>query len=183
MAENAVEKEHKKIAAGAVIAEVNGVKILEKDVDTLQQLMGEAGRAFDEEEARNRLRDELVHQQLLYFDGKEQKLDEDAEFQNALAAAKRNMLQQYTLRKLLDSVEVTEAELREQYEKIPQDPKSHKKPDYATMHAQLQQEVRLLRQQETYVERIRALQKRYEVKKYYTSPMDKSGEGKEKEAD
>lgn len=105
-----------KLDLSKVIATVDGKEIAERDVETLKQLMGEQGAQFDTEAGRDRLRDELVNQELLYLDAVERGLDSDPEFLKQLENSKRQMLQQFALRKLLESVTVDEDELRAYYD-------------------------------------------------------------------
>lgn len=100
-----------------VIAKVNGEEICESEVNYLLEVMGpEQAQQFKSEESRTRLKDELVHQRLLYFGAMDKGIDEDEEFQAAFESAKRQFVQQYALRKLLNTAEVDESDVKIYYE-------------------------------------------------------------------
>lgn len=99
-----------------VIAKVNGEEILEEDFQRLLSLMGEQGAQFRTDKDKDRLRDELVHQKLLYFSAVDQGIEEDDEFQVAFEQIKRQFIQQYALTKMLNDVKVDEDDLKEYYE-------------------------------------------------------------------
>lgn len=100
----------------AVVATVEGAAITEAEVETLLRRMGDQAARFQSEDQRNQLKDELVNQELLYLDAAKKGLDQDEEFQTQLALAKKQMLQQYALHKLLSQVNVTEEDVKEYYD-------------------------------------------------------------------
>lgn len=100
-----------------VVAEVDDKKIYDSDVQGLMRAMGSQGAAFASESGVKQLTDELINQELLYLQAKEDHLDEDQEFKDRLAIAEKQILQQYALGKLLSQVEVSDSEVEEDYNK------------------------------------------------------------------
>lgn len=100
----------------APVAEVEGTVITEAEVEALLHMMGEHAAQFQGEAGRNRLKDELVHQELLVLDARERKLDEEPDFLAQLEVQKKQLLQQYALHRILSEVQVSEEELRTHYE-------------------------------------------------------------------
>lgn len=98
------------------VAQIGERVIYEKDVDTLEALLGEQGQRFQGEEGRNRLRTELINQELLYLDALDRHYDQEPDFVEQLEAQKRQLLQQYALHRLLGEVQVKEGEVEEYYE-------------------------------------------------------------------
>ena len=56
---------------------------------------------FNSEEGKKQILDDLVNQELLYIEAKENNLEQDEEFQNELKRVKENMLKQYAINKVL----------------------------------------------------------------------------------
>ena len=100
-----------------VLAKVNGKEIKQSDLDFLLQSLGpQRAMQFHSEEGRKQLVDELIHQELFYVDAIESKIGEDEEFVAELENAKINLLKQYAIRKLLQSVKVETEEVAQYYE-------------------------------------------------------------------
>lgn len=99
-----------------VVAKVGEREIKVSDVIMLRNLLGREGQNFEDEVGFQRLRDELINQELLYLDALNLKMDENEDFVKSLEETKRQMLQQYALRKLLGEVDVTDEEVKQYYE-------------------------------------------------------------------
>ena len=82
-----------------LLAEVNGKQIFLSDVYELMQGMQDSER-FNNEEGIHVLTDELINQELILKDAKEQKYDQDDEFIEELETVKDNMLKNYAMHKL-----------------------------------------------------------------------------------
>lgn len=100
-----------------LIAVVDGREVRESDYDLLMKNLGKNAAYFQGEEGRNKIIDELVMHELIYSDALENNLEKDEEFINVFNAMKKSMLQQYGLSKLMNSVTVTEDDIKEYYEK------------------------------------------------------------------
>lgn len=98
-----------------VLAEVNGKEIRLSDVYELMQGMDDRER-FNNNEGINILADELINQELLLEDAKAKKYDQDKEFAKELEVVKNNMLKNYAMHKVFESVTITDEELKEYYE-------------------------------------------------------------------
>lgn len=98
-----------------VLAEVNGKEIRLSDVYELMQGMDDRER-FNNDEGINILADELINQELLLEDAKAKKYDQDKEFAKELEIVKNNMLKNYAMHKVFESVTITDKELKEYYE-------------------------------------------------------------------
>lgn len=98
-----------------LIAEVNGVKIYQEELFNLLAAMKDKAR-FNSKEGLNVLADELVNQELLLQDAKENKLDNEEEFVKELEIVKNNMLKNYAMHKIFEKVSVSEDEIENYYE-------------------------------------------------------------------
>ncbi len=100
-----------------VLAKVNGKEIKQSDLDFLLQGLGpQRAMQFQSEEGRKQLIDELIHQELFYIDAIDSNVNEEEEFVAELESAKVNLLKQYAIRKLLQSVKVETEEVAKYYE-------------------------------------------------------------------
>ncbi len=99
-----------------VLALVGDREIRQSDFDTLLQQIGpQRAMQFQSPEGQKQLLDELIHQELFLIDGKEGKIDETEEFKQELEFVKENMIKQFAIRNLLDSVKVEDNEIEEFY--------------------------------------------------------------------
>lgn len=100
-----------------ILATVAGKNVTETDVDAfIMNLPREQQVYASNPQFRAQVLDQLVALQLLAQEGEDTKLDETPEFLNALAAAKRDILAQMQIMRLMNSVQVTEDEAREFFE-------------------------------------------------------------------
>lgn len=100
-----------------IIAKVNGKEITQADMDLLIKTLGPQRAAqFQNEEGQKQLVDELVNQELFYFDAVDTDLESSEEFQAELAIAKANILKQLNIKKTLDTVTATEDDAKKFYE-------------------------------------------------------------------
>jgi len=100
-----------------VLAVVNGKEITQSDFDMLLQSIGpQRAMQFQSEEGQKQLVDELVHQELFYFDAVAAKLDEAAEFVAELEQVKVNLLKQFGIRQLLGSVTIADEDAKAYYD-------------------------------------------------------------------
>lgn len=97
-----------------LLAEVNGKKIYRNDVISFMQNI-EGGARFQNEEGIKVLTDEMVNQEIVLADAYKNKLDNDEEFKNELNLVKENMLKNYAMHKIFESVKPTEDDLKEYY--------------------------------------------------------------------
>lgn len=111
-----------------ILAEVNGKEIKQSDVITfISQMQG--GQQFMNPKGIHQIADELVNQELMYIDAKENNLDQDKEFKDQLEITKENMLKNYAMHLLFDSIKVSDDEIKEYYEnnkEVVKKPKSYR---------------------------------------------------------
>ena len=98
-----------------VLAVVDGRNITQTDMFRLLQGIGQNAAAFQSPEGQKQLLDELVMQELLYSDAMNKGLQEEAEFKVALEDMQKSLLKQYAMKKLLDGIEATDAEVEDYY--------------------------------------------------------------------
>lgn len=98
-----------------LLAEVNGKKIYRNDVISFMQNI-EGGERFQNEEGIKVLTDEMVNQEIVLADAYKNKLDEEEEFKSELNIVKDNMMKNYAMHKIFESVNPTEEDLKEYYE-------------------------------------------------------------------
>ena len=98
-----------------LLAEVNGKKIYRNDVISFMQNI-EGGARFQNEEGIKVLTDEMVNQEIILADAYKNKLDDDEEFKSELKLVKDNMLKNFAMHKIFESVNPTEEELKKYYE-------------------------------------------------------------------
>ena len=111
-----------------ILAVVNGKEIKQSDVITfISQMQG--GQQFMNPQGIHQIADELVNQELMYIDAKENNLDQDKEFKDQLEITKENMLKNYAMHLLFDSIKVSDDEIKEYYEnnkEVVKKPKSYR---------------------------------------------------------
>ncbi|WP_129600826.1 peptidylprolyl isomerase [Anaerophilus nitritogenes] len=104
-----------------VLATVNGFEITKEELDLLlQHAPAEQKMQLNTLAGKKYLLNEMITQQMLYLDAKEKGLDQDQEYLKELDVLGQNLLKQYAVKKVLDTVVVDEAEAREYYEKNPE---------------------------------------------------------------
>lgn len=99
-----------------LLAEVNGKKIYEDDVFHL--LAGiEDKQRFNSKEGFNILTDELVNQELILQNAKENNYDQEEEFIERLEEVKNDMLKNYAMHKIFNEVTINDDEVLDYYNK------------------------------------------------------------------
>lgn len=99
-----------------LLAEVNGKKIYEDDVFHL--LAGiEDKQRFNSKEGFNILTDELVNQELILQNAKENNFDQEDEFRQRLEEVKNDLLKNYAMHKIFNEVTINDDEVLDYYNK------------------------------------------------------------------
>lgn len=99
------------------VAIVNGKEITQNDVlKFLNDIGPQVAMQFQSPEGIQRVVDELVNQELLYLDAKENQFDEEESFAQMMDETKVTMLKSYALNKLIANEEASIEELREFYD-------------------------------------------------------------------
>lgn len=100
-----------------VLAKVGDIEVTKEDmIRIMRNMPQQQQQQVAGLEGRKRLLDEMVAGELFYLSGLEKGLDQEEKFQNLLKDATRTLLQQYTLQRALEAVEVTDEDLKVYYE-------------------------------------------------------------------
>ena len=100
-----------------VLARVGSSDITERDaLEFIQPFGQQAVMLYGTEQGRKMIIDDLISMRLYALDGEAQKLDETPEFQAQLASARRAMLAQAAMRKVIDGLTVSDDEARKFYD-------------------------------------------------------------------
>ncbi len=101
-----------------ILAKVGDREITQNEFDALLKQLGpQRAMQFQSEEGKKQLLNEIINQELFYYDAIEKKYDEKEEFKKELEFVKSNMLKQFAISNLLSDVKVEEEDLKEFYEK------------------------------------------------------------------
>lgn len=98
-----------------VLAIVGDKSISQEDVMKFISSM-QGGQQFMNPQGIKQITDELVNQELLYIQAKNNKLDQEDEFVRELEFTKENMLKNYAMHKLFLDIEVSENEIKDYYD-------------------------------------------------------------------
>lgn len=102
--------------AEKTLATVGGIAITDKDVNEFIAGLGQRGQAYNTPEGRRAVLNQIIGNKLLLLDAKRNLIEAEAAFREQLARLKDNLLISYAGEKILSSVNVTEAEVKEYYE-------------------------------------------------------------------
>lgn len=99
-----------------VLATVNGKSITETDLNNLMRsLPPQQSSQFNSEQGKEILLNELIGQELFYFDALSNNVDREENFQEELKKVKENVLKQYAIRKELSQITISDEEVEEYY--------------------------------------------------------------------
>lgn len=98
-----------------VLAVVNGKEIKQSDVEALYVNLGPNAAQYQGEAGYKQLIEQLILEEMLYSDAKENNLDNEKEYQTALEQLKKSLLAQYSVSKLMSNIDVSEDEAKEFY--------------------------------------------------------------------
>ena len=102
-----------------VMATVDGQPITMDDVLYFIQSMGQQGAQYNNEQGYKLIAEQLVTQKLLYLDASKNGLAFEKDFKEQLEVVKRDLLTSYAVNKLFASVNVTQAQCKEEFIKDP----------------------------------------------------------------
>lgn len=101
-----------------LVAKVNGKEITRADVMKFLNDMGpQMAMQFQSPEGIQRVVDEMVNQELLYLDARENDLDKEEEYKNLLATTEVTLLKNYAFNKAIATEPPTEEEIKDYYNK------------------------------------------------------------------
>ncbi len=99
-----------------VLATVGGKPITEEDVTRFIMAMGRNGQAYNNPQGRAAVLEQLVAQRLFLLDAQRNLLEREQAFKEQLAAVKEQLLMEYAISKCVESVRITEEEVRSYYD-------------------------------------------------------------------
>lgn len=100
-----------------VLASVNGKEITQGAVmQFLNDLGPQTAMQFQSPEGIKKVVEELINQEVLYLDAKENKMDEEEEFKEQLVKFQEGLLKQYAVNKVLSQVQAEEDEMKAYFE-------------------------------------------------------------------
>ncbi|MGE4282886.1 MAG: peptidylprolyl isomerase [Clostridia bacterium] len=100
-----------------VLAVVNGKEITQSDVEMLlRSIDPQRAAQFYTEEGKKTLLEELVNQELFYFDALEQGLEKEEVFKAEIERLKNNLLKEYSITRLLNTIKVEESYVAQYYD-------------------------------------------------------------------
>ena len=103
-----------------ILAVVCGKSITEADVDAMIAAMGQRGQQYNNPQGRASILDQLINKRLLLADAAANLYERDAEFKAELAQLKEELLMNYAVKKAVDSVRVTDAEVKAYFDEHPE---------------------------------------------------------------
>lgn len=145
------------------LAKVGERIITKSDLAQLKHALGEEAKHFEGEEGEARLLDEIIRQELLYLDAKDQKFDEEPAFRASMEEIEKQQLGQYAFAQLLGSVQVLPQEVESYFvaNQASFSEEEAKNPDQTK--ARIYQQLTLLRQQAAYINHTNELEKKFPV--------------------
>ncbi len=100
-----------------VLAKVGDVEVTKDDmIRIMRNLPQQQQQQVAGVEGRKQLLEEMVAGELLYLKGASESFDQDEKYLELVAEAKKTILQQYTMQKLLEDVQVTDEDVETYYE-------------------------------------------------------------------
>ena len=99
-----------------VLASVGGKPITEEDVNRFIMAMGRNGQAYNNPQGRAAVLEQLIAQRLFLLDAQRNLFEREQAFKDQLAAVKEQLLMEYAISKCVESVRVTEDEVRSYYD-------------------------------------------------------------------
>lgn len=104
-----------------ILAKVNGKSVTKSDLDFMfANLNPQLASQFIGPEGERRLLIELINQKLLLEHALDSKIEEEDSFKSELEKVKENLLSQFAVKKVIDSVSVSEEEAKKFYEEHPE---------------------------------------------------------------
>ena len=99
-----------------VLARVGTKNITSADVDAMIATMGPQGQNYQSAQGRAAVLEQLIAQRLFLLDAQRNLLEREQAFKDQLAAVKEQLLMEYAISKCVESVRVTEDEVRGYYD-------------------------------------------------------------------
>ena len=108
------------VSSAEVLARVNSQDITDEEVlEFIQPFGQQALMLFATEQGRKLIVDDVISMRLYALDGEAQKLDDSPEFQESLARARRAMLAQAAMTKVIEGITISDEEAKKFYDEHP----------------------------------------------------------------
>lgn len=101
------------------LAIVNSKAIYDSDIDEMIAQMGQRGAAYQSQEGRAMILEQLIAQRLFLADAMHNLYEREPAFKAELARIKEQLLTQYAISKAIDSVKVNDLEARKFFDENP----------------------------------------------------------------
>jgi len=101
------------------LAVVNSKAIYESDIDEMIAQMGQRGAAYQTEQGRAMILEQLIAQRLFLADAMRNLYEREPEFKAQMARVKEQMLVQYSINKAVGGIKVTDADAQKFYDENP----------------------------------------------------------------
>lgn len=101
------------------LATVNGTPINQNDVDAMIMAMGQNGAAYNNPQGREMILEQIISKKLMLLDAEKNLYEYDAEFKAEMAQVKEDMLANFAIRKCVESISVTDDEVKAEYDNNP----------------------------------------------------------------
>jgi len=102
-----------------ILASVAGTAITENDVNEAILAMGQRGQSLQNPQGKKMVLDQLINRKLLLAGAKRDLLEMDPAFKAQLAVMKEELLTKFAISKAIESVKVTDAEVKTFYDENP----------------------------------------------------------------
>lgn len=103
-----------------VLAVVENREITQDDLEmVIRSLDPRQAAQFQTEEGKERLLQELVHQEMILLDAMDQKIEDNLDYQRSFKKMKDNFLKQYAMNAMFQKAQVTDAEVEAFYQDNP----------------------------------------------------------------
>lgn len=99
-----------------ILARVGTLTVTEAEVDSFIAGLGQRGAMYNTPDGRAAVLQQLIASKLLLIDGRRNLYEGEAAYREQLARLKDNLLINYAAEKIMSSVSVSEAEVKEYYE-------------------------------------------------------------------
>ena len=99
-----------------IVASVAGNAIYDYEVEEMIAAYAQRGQNFDNPQGREAVLEQLINKKLLLADAQKNLMEHNAEFKKELAKVKEEMLANFCLQKAIETVKVTEDEVKAYFE-------------------------------------------------------------------
>ena len=101
---------------GKTLATVNGIAITENDVEQMVFALMQHGQNVNNEQGRKMVLEQLISKKLLLLDAQKNLYEYDPEFKSELETVKSDLLVNFTMKKAMEKVTVSDEEVKKYYD-------------------------------------------------------------------